>query len=373
MEGEVSNLIDKVINDLEVKMNRNLNGDFNCIPFAYPRFRSEFPGLEKASVLTITSFTKGAKTQFASHAFIFEPLLEAYNNKKLKLRYLYFPLEETPERITQRFISFLLFKTGKCRISPRDLRSVDPAKPLPREILEHIKNDDYFKNILAFFEKTVLFFNVSNPTGIYKVCKQYAEENGNVITKKVDITDEFGNKSEISIFDSYKQNDEDEFVIPFIDTLNLVDTEKGLNKKQAIDKASEYCCKFLRNKYGMSPILIQQQSFEVEDNNSFKLNRFTPSVHTLGDSKYTGRDSIIVLGLFSPARFGLEEWKGYDIRKFGDSIRFLDVLVNRDGEMGGTIALYFDGATCTFKELPKPDEKDKLKKIYDYIENLKRQ
>ena len=38
----------------------------------------------------------------------------------------------------------------------------------------------------------------------------------------------------------------------------------------------------------------------------------------------------IVLGLFSPFKFSLREYEGYDITKFRDNIRFLEVLVNRD-------------------------------------------
>jgi cell surface protein SprA len=56
-----------------------------------------------------------------------------------------------------------------------------------------------------------------------------------------------------------------------IDTVNLIDTERGLTLKQSIDKLSEYCAKYLRNRYHYSPIVIQQQAFESEGNDAFKL------------------------------------------------------------------------------------------------------
>jgi hypothetical protein len=37
--------------------------------------------------------------------------------------------------------------------------------------------------------------------------------------------------------------------------------------------------------------------------------------------------------------------------------------------MGGIIALYFDGATCTFHELPPPDNKEAMKQVYKFLEN----
>jgi len=77
-----------------------------------------------------------------------------------------------------------------------------------------------------------------------------------------------------------------------------------------------------------------------------------------------------LLGLFSPFKFGLNSYFGYDITKFRDNIRFLEMCNNRDGEVGGIIALYFDGATCTFHELPPADEAHaaELQKWYNFID-----
>lgn len=80
----------------------------------------------------------------------------------------------------------------------------------------------------------------------------------------------------------------------------------------------------------------------------------------------------MVLGLFSPMRSGLTEYEGYDIKKLKDNVRFLEVIVNRDGQMGGMIALFFDGACCQFKELPKPQWKTEMEKVYKYVEELRK-
>jgi hypothetical protein len=39
--------------------------------------------------------------------------------------------------------------------------------------------------------------------------------------------------------------------------------------------------------------------------------------------------------------------------------------------MGGLLPLWFDGAVCDFKELPKPDDKVAMDKIYQYCKSLK--
>jgi hypothetical protein len=84
----------------------------------------------------------------------------------------------------------------------------------------------------------------------------------------------------------------------------------------------------------------------------------------LGDSKYVSRDADIVLGLFSPFRFGMTDYLGYDITILKDRLRFLEVIVNRNGEMGGILPLWFDGAVCDFRELPKSNDKTALAKVY---------
>ena len=303
------------------------------------------------------------KTQFTLN-LLFEALMFAYENSNImKLKVFYFVLEETQERIMQRFMSWLLFRLDKIRISPKDLRSSQNDKPVSKEILDKLNSEEYVK-YLDFFESCFTFSNTANPTGIYYECKKYAENNGIVHKKQVTFNED-------DVFDYYEANDPFEYRVVVIDHISLIDSERGLNKKEAIDKLSEYLAKYLRNRYNFIPIVIQQQSTETESNDSFKLGRIRPSGAGLSDSKYVARDVNVLMGLFSPFKFGLREYLGYDITKFKDSIRFLEMCVNRDGELGGIIALYFDGATCTFKELPPPDDKESLNEVYKYIESVK--
>ena len=101
-------------------------------------------------------------------------------------------------------------------------------------------------------------------------------------------------------------------------------------------------------------------------NNAYKMKALKYRIKSLYDNKLAD----IVLGLFSPFRFGITEYLGYDITILKDRIRFLEVITNRDGEMGGILPLFFDGAVCDFRELPKPDDKAALDKIYKYCKSL---
>jgi hypothetical protein len=365
-------LRERVLYNLKTRRQRILDGKLNCIPSPFVRFKEDFVGIEQACYFTVTSFTKGGKSQFTSYTFIYKPLMYCYYAKSdINVKILYFPLEETPERILQRFISWLLYdySEGKIRISPRDLRSTTSA--VSQEVLDIIESDE-IQDIIKYFEDHVIFpEELGNPTGIFKYCVKYAEEHGTVYTKVVKYKNDAGIIQDKQVFDRYEQDNPNEYRLIIIDTINLIDTEKGMNLKQSMDKLSEYLAKYLRNRYNYSPIVIQQQAFESEGNEAIKLGRVRPSVAGLGDSKYIARDSNVVLGLFSPFRFSLREYEGYDITIFKDNIRFLEVITNRDGEMGGLCPLFFDGAVCQFNELPRPENKEQLKPIYNYLGNLR--
>lgn len=357
---------------LRKRRNRILDGGINSIPSPFRRFAKDFIGFEQATYTIISSFTKGGKTQLASH-LIFDALMYCFENEektKVSLKVLYFPLEETKQRIMTRFYSWLLNRYYNIRISPSDLRSSDNENPVAPEILEIIESEEFTKKV-DYFESHIIFYEESNPTGIFKNCKQYAEEHGTVYRKQLLINGELGEKKEVQAFDKYVPDNPNEYVLVLIDTINLLQTERGFTKKQAIDKMSEYCIT-LRDRYGQSPLVIQQQNTDNESVDSIKMNRTRPTTAGLGDSKYTSHDANIVLGVFSPFRFGLKEYLGYPIDRFRDHFRTLEVLVSRDGELGGIIGLFFDGATCTWAELPKLEDTAGMGKVYAYLNSIEK-
>lgn len=366
---ENKGLITRTLDYLEQRRQNVLNGGINSIPSPFRRFSNDFIGFEQKMMYLVSSFTKGGKTQFTL-SLLFDALEYAFKHPdQVKLKIFYIILEETDEGMTQRYISYLLNRLSGIRISPRDLRSSKNDNPLDENILLLLQDDQYQQR-LKFFEEVFEFSTVSNPTGILKLGKQYAEDNGIVHRKKTKYKDEFGVTKETEAFDWYEPNDPKEYRFMVVDHLSLCDPERGMTQKEAMDRISEYMSKYLRNRYGFTIIIIQQQSAETESNDSFKLGRIRPSVRGLSDTKYTARDTNIMLGLFSPYKFNLDKYLGYDITKLKDHVRFLEVCVGRDGSQGGIIALFFDGATCSFYELPPPDDILALEKIYKYIEEL---
>lgn len=80
-----------------------------------------------------------------------------------------------------------------------------------------------------------------------------------------------------------------------------------------------------------------------------------------------------MFGITNPASFEVPKYPtttvGYDITRLKGNARFLEVVLNRNGESNGMIGLYFDGATNFFMPLPSPLDTNGMNQIYNLIEN----
>ena len=341
-------IFDRVYEYLSYRRDRIDENKVNCIPFGLPRFEEILPGVEQGKMYGVTATPKVGKTQIGDKLFLYSPLMYAFENRdKVRVKIFYFTLEMSQEQKYQQFISFLLYmlSQGRIRISPTDLRSTPVDKPLPREILDLI-NTDRYKEYFEFFERSVTFIDsIRNPFGIYYIMRQYASVNGIQHKKEVDFVNNSTGKIETSkeIDDYYEPHDPDEYVIFIVDHLSLITPEKGESLRESMVKlSSEYCVR-LRNKYKYIPVLIQQQALSQESNENYKLNKLRPTIDGLGEAKVTSRDFDVLMGLFSPERYGIPVYEGYDIKKFRDNIRFLEIMASREGGGGTLCPLYFGG------------------------------
>lgn len=360
-------MIQRVINNLKERRNNALNGEINCIPFNLPRFSNDIPGIEKDKYYLISGNTKSGKSQLTNYLFLYTPLLYAYHNpEKVRVKIFYFPLEETPENITLRFMSYLLFTLSGIRIAPIDLKSTNSNKILPQDILDLLESEEYI-SILKFYEENVIFLTERNPTGVWRMMLKYAQDTGTIHYKDINITNkETGLVETKQVFDYYEPHDAKEYVLCITDHVSLLESERGYDLRQTINKFSEYMM-ILRNKYHYIPVVVQQQSTETSSLEAFKNNKIRPTTAGLSDSKYTSKDCTLMLGITNPFVHELPEYLGYDIKQFKGNIRFLEVVINREGESNNIVALYFDGATNYFRELPLPTQTVELQNIISYI------
>ena len=355
------------------------NGNYNVIPCMYPRMSYFFPGLGRGIYLNISAESKYGKTQFASNFIIFLPLLEAYRNPKLKLRFLYINREESEERIKDRIVCFLLYKytNGAVRLSYLDLNST--AMPLSKEVCDILESDDFI-DLRDFFFSHIQFRDMAYPTATAIEVDKFIKANGTVTYgESFPITNSMtGEVTMNRTIKGYEQNDPEEFLVVFDDNLNNVTPEKGQTLLQAITAVSKNY-KDVRNKYNISIVVLQQQNAENDSNDAFNAKRVEPKITTLADCKQVARDINLSIGIFAPSMKFKDlpddderkrAYKKYDIKRLGNYFRAIIFMVNRDGESDKTFPFYFDGVTCVWEELPVWDDTIGLKTYYDRIDAI---
>ena len=363
-------LVDRVLDNIDERAEKVINGGVNSIPSPFTRFTKHFVGVEQKKMYVVTARNKVGKTTFASYVFIYNSLLYAYEHPdQVRVKIFYYAWEESPEEVLQRFMRFYLNRhtRGEVRLSQENLGSTD-NNALDKKIRDLLKQEEYRK-IWDFFESHIVFSSSSNPTGVWKEMIRYADDNGTIHRKKIKIKDEFGVNREIDKFDYYTPDDPNEYRIIFIDHIGEINTEQGLSLKESIDKLCKYLVD-LRNDYGFTSVILQQQSTASESTDAFKLGKVGASKNTVADSTYTINKCNIAIGLNSPFDRKEKSWNGYDITILKDWFRYAEMLVNRNGSPGGLLPLFYDGKVNDWAEMPKIEDNVGIQQVYEYIHSL---
>ena len=371
-------LFNRVYDDIKRRRQRILDGQINCIPCTFKRFSEEWPGVEQQKMYGVTGQQKAGKTQLTDKMFLYDPLFYAFNNRdKIRLKIKYFSLEISAEEKYKQFLCHLLYilSKGTIRVSQRDLNSTIASSPLSQQIIDIMGSEQYIEYYKFFEESVEIISHIRNPTGIHAHLKKYAKENGTWAYKEIDWTEEDGSISKRNVKDYYIPNDPDEYVILIIDHISLISTEseggKMMNLHESISKLTSKYLIDLRDEFRYIPVIVQQQALSGEGIENIKLGKLKPSVSDLGDNKLTSRDVNIFFGIFSPIRHNLHDYLGYSIDKFEDNIRFMEIMVSREGGNGSTSPLYFDGCTNYFRELPLPNDGIGIAKVYSMLDSIR--
>lgn len=362
-----------VFEDLVRRRDRVINGKYNCIPFPFPRFRVLFPGIEQGKYIIITANQKIGKSKFADKMFIYDTIFFVKEHPELKVKVLYFTLEMSKKEKYTEFLSHLLFRLDNIIISPTDLMSTNNQNPIDQKILDLLQTERY-QEYIDLFEQTVIYYeDIKNPTGINKVCREYAEKHGHYNYVEYETVDEQGNpikKKMLDPINPYEQDDPDEYRIIIQDNAANLTLESGLNLKDTINKMSKYNIT-LRKQLKYIVVLVQHQAQAQEGIENLKLDRMKPSTDGLADCKTTGRDANVVIGLYSPFKYGKRDYEGYDITRLKNYCRFMEILEDRDyGANGNICPLFFNGAVSNFEELPLPTDSAQMQQVYSYINTL---
>lgn len=349
------------------------SGKIFCIPFEnYPKLTLSVPGVVPGMIQMVTAGSGVGKTQVTKALYVREPLEYALKHG-LKLKIFYFALEESGDEFIDTMICN--FISSRCKIQ-MDLLKLQGyrADALDDRTMKLI--DDNIDEVEKLLENVEVIDSIYNPTGIYKYCRDYADKNGThiyedrtFIKKKSNGTTE---TEIVKVYDRYEPNDPNAFTIAIVDHISLLTPEKNkvtgtmMTQHQTMAKwSTDYALKQITKHWGWAVVNViqQEQSGEKEqftNKGESIIKKTEPSLAGFANNKEIQRDAKVIIGVYSPDRYGFETYHGYDVRRFRDAIRALKVLKNRFGPPNKYHHFLFDGATNRFAELPPGNEADKL-------------
>jgi replicative DNA helicase len=324
------------------EIQRGIEGRNHSIPTGFKRL-DKYVSIRKRIYLLIFGATGTGKTAFVHDAYILNPFDDwiAKGKPKARVKPILFSMERSKIYTQAKWLSRKIFLDNGILIPIGKMLGWWEEKLTLNEKNLVDTYSDYINELCEFVD---VIEGAQNPTGIYKYVKAYAEKQG-----RIEEIDEYHK--------IYIPNNEDEVVEPIVDTFGLMKTEKGMSKKEAIDKGSEYF-QIFRDFYGMSPIGISQVNRDLSNPIYQKIDNIEPNLDQVKESGRMAEDGDIVISLFQPSRYKTND-SLYDVSLFinpetgGDFFRKVKILKNTYGEADIPIGMAFMGAIGKFNELPR--------------------
>jgi replicative DNA helicase len=334
-----------MFNDIKAKIDRGVGGGNTGLPMGFDRLTEYLPGIQQSTYYLVGAETSAGKTAFVDNCFLYNPYdFVTKEETKLKFKVIYYSFEiEKSIKLTKAICRKIYLDHGLLLdvnyILSRGKKSI--SQDHYNLVMQYSDYINKMEDVLEIIDKP------ENPTGIWNHLLEYSKT--------------VGTWDNIQTLSNYTPNDPNLYTIIIIDHIGLIKGERGFTKKENIDKLSEYMI-LLRNKCNFTPVLISQFNRSLSSADRFKIERVTPQLSDFKDSGNPQEDANVVLSLFSPQRYNIPEYRGYNIEMLGNRFRGLSVLKNRDGEADVNIGLKFIGEVGNFTEYPKADEM----KVNDY-------
>jgi len=349
-----------VLKKIQDNKERRLKGDVIAIPWNLPRLSTVLPGIEQARYTLISASPKAGKTQIADFLYVFQPIewLMANTDTDINLKIFYFSLEVSTQSKILATMCYRLYTKYNIVISPQKLSSVFNNYILDDKVESVIKSEEFQEWFRKFVSMVTYVDSARNPYAIFNVVKSYAEspENGSYTHKHIDWMED-GIITKKLVKDRYIPVRPNEYVIVIVDHISLLQPEKEHTLHQSISKfSSEYCLQ-MRDKWGYSPVVIQQQAADSSraqftTRGDTIIDKIKPDQEGLADNKYTARDVDLMISLFNPNRYNIKNYEDVDLTKLRDSHREFMINLNRNGISNASIQLFFLGSSSFFEELP---------------------
>ena len=342
--------------DLKREVQAGLDGRNNGIPMGFDRL-NRYIGIRKSMYTLVGGLTGSGKTSFIDDAYVLNPFDWYIDNKPpgMKLRIIYRSMERSRTYKYAKWVSRKIFlDQGVIIPVPKLLGWTEKMTSDEHDLF--LMYEDYLENMK---DVITIIDGPDNPIGIAKHLKEHALQNG-----VIEDVDQYNKR--------YIPNNESELTIVVIDHIGLLKPTKDYpTKKQLIDKMSDEL-RYARDMYGYSPVIVSQFNRDISSPMRLKNGDVEPQLEDFADSSQTQNDADVVLALFDPMRYKVQDPSGYDLNKLRDEygakyFRSLRLIKNSYGEDDVRIGLGFLGQIGMFKELPR--RKDMTDSDYESVVN----
>lgn len=331
----------------------------NEISAGFTKLESYIDGVNQEVYYLIAGGTGSGKTKYVDFYFVLKPISFVLNNPDLPIdvNILYFSLEISGSRKAINLASFYIFAKYGITLTAKQIRSKNGYELSDKEYEMVV---EAFKWVNSLSKHLTIYDSYLDSKKLYAILKKYSEEHG-TWTKDPKTSEH-----------TYTPKNPYLYTIVIIDHIGLIKPKAGSSKKQEIDDCSQHLIWF-RNKCRFTPVAVSQYNRNMESTDRIKFNALTPQLADLKETGNPAEDANVVLAMFPPYRFRLEEYRGYNVKRLQDRLRTITILKNRDGEAEKTLGFGFYGEVGLFSELKKGEEmtEQDYKLVLNYLSEWK--
>lgn len=322
-----------ITESLLLAIERGREGKEQGYSIGLPKLEQVVDGVCKGVYTLIAAESGVGKSSLMLYSYVYRPIMNHLDDGKFRISL--FSLEMSADKILAKLLSTYIFETYGIRLSIKQLLSVqkgfilnDDCYNIVKECIPWMKK---VESILTIYDKS------ATANSIYSNILKELEERGHF---------EETEKRKI-----YYPDDPDLVHVVIVDHLARVFCSPGNTLKQEMDLTSKYLYS-LKNRCGISPIIIQQMNRGIQSMDRRKEGMVIPLTSDLKDTNSTVEDAEIILAIFSPNKAKLNSHRGYDISSLGDNFRSIFVLKSRYGESDVEDFVYYDGKCNKWVEMP---------------------
>lgn len=333
------------------EIRQGMLGKNSGLPMGFQRLNN-FVSIRKSTYYLVAGYTGSGKSTLIEDAFILNPLDFILNNQIggdfPDYEVILFSMERKKTFKLAKWLARKIFlDTGKVFPIAKVMGWVDKDHRIDHEDFELF--EVYEEYIDALVKKVTIYEGPINPTGMNKLVREHAKENGTF-----DDTNEYK--------PIYTPNNPAKITLVASDHVGLTKKEKDLNKKETIDLATEHKQKW-RDQWGYSILDVSQYNRDIANPMRMKnSDTVEPRLEDIKDTGTGAEAADVVLSLFDPMRYKVADVMGYDLEKLANPVdktkryRMLKILKNSYGADDVNIGLAFQPIVGLFKELKKRDE-----------------